>query len=67
MRQLTQIVSTPAATFAVLVFAAHLEVQGDACFSVWPLPCLRNETRRVVSCRHGSARVLQLISELLES
>ena len=32
MNQLTQIVSTPAGTFAVLVFAAYLEVQGDACF-----------------------------------
>ncbi len=32
MNQLTQIVSTPAGTFAVLVLAAYLEVQGDACF-----------------------------------
>jgi drug/metabolite transporter superfamily protein YnfA len=32
MNQLTQIVSTPAGIFAVLVLAAYLEVQGDACF-----------------------------------
>ena len=32
MNQLTHIASTPAGTFAVLVFAAYLEVQGDACF-----------------------------------
>src|ERR1700740_85935 len=32
MHQLSQIVSAPAGTFAVLVFAAYLEVQGDACF-----------------------------------
>src|ERR1700733_13406672 len=32
MNQLAQIVSTPAGTFAVLVLAAYLEVQGDACF-----------------------------------
>jgi hypothetical protein len=32
MNQLTQIVSTPAGTFAVLALAAYLEVQGDACF-----------------------------------
>jgi hypothetical protein len=32
MNQVTQIVSTPAGTLAVLVFAAYLEVQGDACF-----------------------------------
>jgi hypothetical protein len=32
MNQLTQIASTPAGIFAVLVLAAYLEVQGDACF-----------------------------------
>ena len=32
MNQLTHIASTPAGTFAVLVFAAYLEVQGDARF-----------------------------------
>jgi hypothetical protein len=32
MNQLTQIVSTPVGTFAVLALAAYLEVQGDACF-----------------------------------
>ena len=32
MNQFTQIVSTPAGTFAVLALAAYLEVQGDACF-----------------------------------
>lgn len=32
MNQLTQMVSTPIGTFAVLGFAAYLEVQGDACF-----------------------------------
>ena len=32
MNQLIQIVSTPAGAFAVLIFAAYLEVQGDACF-----------------------------------
>jgi hypothetical protein len=32
MNQLAQMVSTPAGTFAVLSFAAYLEVQGDACF-----------------------------------
>jgi len=32
MNQLTQIISTPTGTFAVLALAAYLEVQGDACF-----------------------------------
>lgn len=32
MSQLSRIVSTPAGIFAVLAFAAYLEVQGDACF-----------------------------------
>ena len=32
MNQLTQIVSTPVGIFVVLVLAAYLEVQGDACF-----------------------------------
>jgi len=32
MNQLTQIVSNPAGTLAILILAAYLEVQGDACF-----------------------------------
>jgi hypothetical protein len=32
MNQLTQMLSTPPGTFAVLALAAYLEVQGDACF-----------------------------------
>ncbi len=32
MPQLSQIVASPAGTFAVLALAAYLEVQGDACF-----------------------------------
>jgi small multidrug resistance family-3 protein len=32
MSQLSQIVSSPFGVFAVLAFAAYLEVQGDACF-----------------------------------
>jgi len=32
MPQLSQIVSSPIGAFAVLAFAAYLEVQGDACF-----------------------------------
>ena len=32
MNQFSQIVSTPVGIFAVLVLAAYLEVQGDACF-----------------------------------
>ena len=32
MPQLSQLIASPAGTFAVLAFAAYLEVQGDACF-----------------------------------
>jgi len=34
MNQLTQTISTPIGTFAVLALAAYLEVQGGTCFKL---------------------------------